>query len=330
MERKRIGILVSILFLLGSLNLTGQNYCKSNRFTDTTYFKDNEIMINNKVEYGEAEDWDGNETILNFDIFYPKLSADSLKKRPVIVLLPGGGFIIRIRKKIRSEAIKLAKQGYVTVSVNYRVGKNDGNNWDITYYKAIYRAVQDSKAALRFLVHNASQYGIDTANIFLGGASAGAMVALYSTFYTPAKWNSADPDFREKLGNIDSSSNNLTDNYSVKGIIDMWGGISDTADISPEKAKQIPILILHGTADTIIPYTKARPDQPWLVPVQGGYLIAQRYKHLNGCYQFNTKTNGGHGENFSVDFIAEKIAVFCKCILCGNCKSEEFTTPFIN
>lgn len=325
-------LMYCLLFLLGTTSMLGQNYCIKNRFTDANYFKDKDIQVNDSIVYGKAKDWKGHKLALDLTIFSPKFLVDSLQKRPLIILIHGGSFIHGNKNNLYKEATSLAKRGFVTASINYRLGwnykiHNGKKKWDSTFYMAVYRAVQDSKAALRFLVHNASQYGIDTSWVFIGGGSAGAVTSLYTAYYTQTNWDNDISWLCKKLGNIDGASNTLTNVYTIKGIIDMWGGIADTTSISMEKAKHIAMLIFHGTADPIVPYIKS--DTTSVLMIQGGYLIAQRYKHLGGFYQLNTKINGGHGEDFSSEFIAEKTSTFYKSLFCGTCKSGEFSTTLL-
>jgi predicted esterase len=300
------------------------------RYTDSTYFKDTDLAVNNALVYGKAKDWHGATVKLDMDIIGPSLSCDSLKKRPLIVIFHGGGFQFRDNIRTHPLATLLAKRGFIVASVNYRLGVNAMGKWDITLFEATYRAVEDSKAALRFLVHNASKYGIDTSAIFIGGGSAGGMAAVYSAFYTQHDWDKYYPSFHKKLGNIDSSTNSLRDQYNLKGVLEMWGGIGDTSLITATAASHIAMLIFHGTADTVVPYKKPSDEYIRMVPVEGGYLIAQRYKHLNGLYQLNTVIKGGHAEGFDAKHLAEKISIFCKSLICHNFTSEEFSTTVDN
>ncbi len=326
--------LLIISFLLVELiHAQRQDYCIKNRFTNAVYFKNTQLENIDSLAYGEAKDWHGHKVTLTLSIIYPKFSVDHLKKRPLIALLPGGGFMRENMISFFETGMLLAQRGFVVAIIRYRVGWDSPRGgvrkkWDSTFYKAEYRAVQDSKAALRFLVHNADKYGIDTSWIFVAGGSAGGNITNMISFLSQADWNKSYPRFARALGTIDNSTNQLTDKFSIKGAVVMWGGISDTSYITREAAKHIAMLMFQGTDDKIIPYTKSGPpDHPEMVnKMEGTYLIAQRYKHLGGCYQLNTKIKGDHGEDFSSEFIAGKIGSFCKSLFCGKSKSEEFST----
>jgi acetyl esterase/lipase len=324
-------IFTGFTLLFASLTaLHGQDNCAPERYTDASYFRDAVIKSKDSIVYGHALDWQGNDVSLGMRIFYPDMSYDSVKKRPLIMLLHGGSYYLGNKREAYNLAFFLAQRGFVTVSINYRMGWDYRvywkNKWDSTFYMAIYRSVQDSKAALRFLVHNASRYGIDTSRIFVGGLSAGAATSLYMAHTGQLTWDGKYPWIEKKLGALDNSTNELNDKCTIKGVFDMWGGIEDTAYISSASARQVPIVIFHGTADSIVPYTKStKVENSKAIPFYGGFLIAQRYKHLNGCYELNTNINGGHGMGFSSKLIADKIGSFCKSIFDKNCKTSEYT-----
>jgi acetyl esterase/lipase len=124
------------------------------------------------IQYGEAINLKGEAEKLFLDIYAP--SADTMKKRPLVVFVHGGGF--QTGDKASGYPLLfskgLAQRGYVCSSINYRLGIAAPQN-DTNYVEAMYRAVQDAKAAVRFFRKNAAQYGIDTTQIFIMGGSAG-------------------------------------------------------------------------------------------------------------------------------------------------------------
>jgi predicted esterase len=118
--------------------------------------------------------------------------------------------------------------------------------------------MQDANAALRFLVAHADEYGIDTNWIFVAGESAGAAIALNSSYFQENRIHSISPLLAQKLGGLHNSGNHYTETYSVKGICNKWGAITDTNLISDNF--NIPVISFHGSNDP-------------LIPVEHGYLL---------------------------------------------------------
>ena len=69
-----------------------------------------------------------------------------------------------------------ATRGFAAVSVNYRL---TGEFYDWVNQQMIYDAVEDARAAVRYVRSVAKDQGIDTDRILLMGESAGAVTSLY-------------------------------------------------------------------------------------------------------------------------------------------------------
>lgn len=187
---------------------------------------------------------------LHLDVFMPK--NDTLPKHPLVMLIHGGAFYFGSKDdtSITRWCQHLASQGYVTASIDYRIGFLPTM---ASIGRAGYRAVQDAHAAMRFLVSHQEEYGIDTSMIFVGGASAGSITALNLTFMT----NETRPEYthsgflRPDLGDIDTCGNAIKANFRIRGLVDMWGAMPDTALM---RGHDIPIIAFHGDADNIVPY----------------------------------------------------------------------------
>ena len=192
---------------------------------------------------------------LLLDIYRPQ--NDTLKKRPLVMLIYGGAYYFGSKDdpKITKWCRHLASLGYVTVSIDHRLGFFPGK---VGIARAGYRAVQDAHAAMRFLVSHHEDYGIDTSMIFVGGSSSGAVTALSLAFMT----DEGRPKyarkglFRPDLGDIDTCGNALRTPFRIRGVAEMWGAMSDTASIH---GHDVSILAFHGDADDIMPYEHDRP-----------------------------------------------------------------------
>ena len=196
-----------------------------------------------------------------YDIYLPL--GDSATKRPVVFFTHGGSFLSG--SKETSDVVALcrafAKRGYVTVSQNYRLGYE---SFDATNAKrAVWRAMQDGRAAVRHVRANAAQYLIDTNMIIYGGSSAGGFTALHVAFLDEPQELVLGIDTAaytgpgsQGLGGFKGTTNNLTNSDEVNAVINLCGAIGDTSWIQL-KDKNIPVLNMHGTADNTVPYGTA-------------------------------------------------------------------------
>ena len=196
-----------------------------------------------------------------YDIYLPV--GDSATKRPVVFFTHGGSFLSG--SKETSDVVALcrafAKRGYVTVSQNYRLGYE---SFDATNAKrAVWRAMQDGRAAVRHVRANAAQYLIDTNMIIYGGSSAGGFTALHVAFLDEPQELVLGIDTAaytgpgsQGLGGFKGTTNNLTNSDEVNAVINLCGAIGDTSWIQL-KDKNIPVLNMHGTADNTVPYGTA-------------------------------------------------------------------------
>lgn len=111
------------------------------------------------------------ERALELDLWRPK-GAEAGKPLPAIVCIHGGGWFKGDRSSMVNLAQALAAKGYVTVTISYRLSGE-------AKFPA---AIQDCKAAVRFLRANAEKYGIQKEAIGVTGLSAGGhLAALLAT-----------------------------------------------------------------------------------------------------------------------------------------------------
>lgn len=223
--------------------------------------------------------------------------GDTLTKRPLIVFQFGGGFAIGWRSEpvIPQFCTYFAKCGYAVASIDYRLGFNIDSQ---STTRAMYRAMQDERAALRFLCQNAQQFKIDTNIIFLTGTSAGCFSALGNCFMSEADRPAPTygiPLEPADLGCMDCSGN--TDFGlrfpKIKAIINQWGAILDTALI--EASENIPIISFHGDQDVLVPYEYGFPFQlPVFPAVYGSKPIHERLDNLGILNELHPLVGYGH------------------------------------
>jgi len=241
------------------------------REQEITYGRAKGFYVSKRVERIKEQDYAGiiltvaknliksilpKEHQLEMDLYIP--AGDTIGKRPILVLVHGGAFIIGDKKSSTMEAIGqyFAQRGFVVASINYRLGYMFVPGSYHLLERSIYRAVQDTRAALRFIVHFSNHYRIDVNNIFLAGNSAGGFIAMKTAFMKEhskfASVKGVPFMLQEDLGCLDCSGNQYQNAFSLKGVINLWGGLTDIRMIEPLDSTSL--LLIHGNADPIIPY----------------------------------------------------------------------------
>jgi hypothetical protein len=326
--KNKILILTAALFLLiGKVNA---QYCTNNsRYTEAQFFDSTQLTVGANIQYGIAQDFQGNPYPLRMDLYYPNLTVDSSPKRPFVMLFHGGGFSSGDKQSgdIRDLCIHLALRGFVCASVNYRLGHDFS---EYGQYKARYRAIQDGNAALRYIVNNANTVRIDTSWLFVGGQSAGSLLALGMVYADQFELDSVSLLYNTtatslELGNLHTSGNNLTNTYSIKGIFNNWGGVTKSeVDVN----EMIPTVAFHGAKDTTV---LIDADNSFVnYTLNGSRAIHNHLIANNICSEITVDTTGEHGifRNVSSVFRAQRASCFFKSIFCNNC-SNFYTTDSI-
>ena len=249
--KKRIIYFNLILLILMQLNALAQN----NTQIENTALKRYKIDIFTNIDslidipYGEAINLKGEKEKLLLNVFLPPAS-DTVKKRPLVIFIHGGGFRNNNKSSSISNklGIRLGKKGFVVASIDYRLGIATTNT-NKDYHEAMYRAQQDARAAVRFFRKNASKYRIDENQIFLSGSSAGAMTAL-SVAYMDQGEIPSDID-QSKWGNLEGNGGSAGFSTKVQGVFNLWGSIIDYKWI---KKGDAPLYNAAGLADLTVPY----------------------------------------------------------------------------
>lgn len=131
-----------------------------------------ELDVTDNIQYGIATNESGLDEKLCLDIYQPK--GDTQERRPAVIFVHGGGFTGGDKDGgIEAELARiLARKGYVTLSINYRLRTNPSADWA----GAFRDADSDAYAAFQWLVQHKDEYRIDTGHIAFGGHSAGANI----------------------------------------------------------------------------------------------------------------------------------------------------------
>jgi len=121
------------------------------------------------------------EDCLYLNVYAPTEAA----KAPIMVWLHGGAFFLGAGHLGSYNGTSNAKQGVITVSINYRLGSLGGfahsaltNEAAADEWLGGY-ALMDAVAALQWVKRNAEAFGGDPDNVTLAGQSAGAVAVVH-------------------------------------------------------------------------------------------------------------------------------------------------------
>jgi acetyl esterase/lipase len=161
---------------------------------------------------------------------------------PMLVYMHGGGFVSgRKDREARPLLYRLASQGWVCISANYRLRPA----------AAFPDHLIDVKKVIAWMRHHGHEYGADPGVVFVAGSSAGGHLASLAAL-TPN-----DPTFQPGFERADTS---------VTAAISLYGyyGPLDTKDQPPSSplayvgADAPPFFVAHGDLDTVVSVEGAR------------------------------------------------------------------------
>ena len=119
---------------------------------------------------------------------------------PLVVFVPGGGFVTAVRRAAAKKRAYIASRGFVVASIDYGT---------VPQTARFVEGVADVRAAIRFLRANADQFQVDPRHAALWGESAGGFLAAMTAL--------TEGDTRFDQGpHLDQSS-------SVDAVVDVFG-----------------------------------------------------------------------------------------------------------
>lgn len=281
-----------LLSLLLSSAAFAQTPCQSGRYASDVY---SSVTLSSNIVYGSNTSFSGSTTSLNLDFYEP--AADTSLARPLIIWVHGGSFLggSKTDADVKELSNRFAKKGYACASINYRTGFYPIDSANAI--KAVLRATQDLKAAIRFFYKDratANLYKIDTNRVFIGGSSAGALTALHVAYLDQEceindYINSAG---LAALGGLEGASGNPGYSTKVVGVINLCGALGRYSWL---EAGDVPLVSVHGTADGTVKYNRGivNPGVA-LMYLDGSRMLIERSCALNHPHKLYTFLGAPH------------------------------------
>lgn len=229
---------------------------------------------------------------LLMDIYQPV--GDTAALRPLVILAHGGSFMHGNRHSERIPAIckGLAQRGYVAVSIEYRLTSLAIMAARPSAYRAMIKSVADGRASVAWFLRDAAKgniFHIDKNRIYIGGSSAGAILAEQLAFIDSAA--ECKPALCRAVRKFLPDTGALPP-HTIRGVISLAGAVLDTAIISID---QPALLHIHGEADRIVPYGYKRAVNGWAPFKMAGLAGSkQRYTSQQLNYTEYVFKNAGH------------------------------------
>lgn len=188
------------------------------------------------------------------DVYFP----DSGELWPALVYVHGGSWMHGDKSEALMFASGMTSQGYLVVSINYRL-----------YPPARFPAmIQDVKCAVRSLRAHASEYNLDPNRIGAMGVSAGGhLVSLLGTSDPSAGWDVGeylDQSSRVQAVIAMAPVTDLSRNFPNADIETMkfvgFGedNVVEASPITHVTGDDSPFLLIHGDRDEVVPYDQSQ------------------------------------------------------------------------
>jgi hypothetical protein len=305
-----------------------------------------QVEVIEEVFYGVDTLFNGEPDSLFLNIFKPV--GDNNDNRPMVMWCFGGGFFAGEKESFNEVCADMASRGFVAVTIDYRLGYVNPNFFPYPFaydtneiQRAGFRAAQDAKGALRFMKAREDIDNIDIENVFIGGASAGAITALAATFIDqeeekdpsilgsierPRIFNAVD---RPDLGPVEGRLNLNGYDATVKGVLNIFGAVPRLDFITAEDEEVI--YSYHQTLDPIVPCDRRRaywnfPGVPNDMPLAYGSCSINNYlKTLGRAPEDNQAFiyDGGDHAIHNEEEVFGEIYDFLQFHICGPVASVE-------
>ena len=222
------------------------------------------VSTHDNVIYDTVMEPDGAMRHLAMDILVPETPG----KKPLVVYIPGGGFLIAFKESALDQRTFVAESGFVVASIQYRTLPDHATYKD---------GLADVKSAIRYLRTHAGKYDIDPSRVAVWGQSAGGYFAAMAGVtgntrkfdvghdldqssavqavvdqFGPSDVSKIGSDFDEKTEKADTMPGPVS--AYVGGFSAGGGALQDQGanPLSYVAASDPPFLLMHGSQDKLV------------------------------------------------------------------------------
>ena len=219
---------------------------------------------------------------LFMSVYEPSAMAQEKEGKPLVLFMFGGGFQEGNRDSewYQEWFRQLTTNGYRVISIDYRLGLK-GVEDSISakasrLENAVHIAMEDLFTATEFIIDNAESLGVDPERIVISGSSAGAITVMQAEY---------------EICNRTALAKKLPRGLRYAGVMSFSGAVLTNNGKLKYKSMPSPTLMLHGTADKMVPYKQFKYNKAGMY---GSGYIARKFKKSGFEYVMCHFTGLGH------------------------------------
>jgi acetyl esterase/lipase len=212
---------------------------------------------------------------LETDVVYAEVAGESLRydfyrplgvsgPTPAVVFVHGGGWVGGDPSQAGGNGMHFAGRGIATISISYRLAPSH----------RFPAALDDVRRGLRHVRAHAGEFNVDPDRLVLMGLSAGAHLAMLA--HLARDVDALAPDLPADLAGVSEDVLAVIAHYGPydlarRKLLDGWDPIGDllgdraadpewirrASPVQHAVAARVPVLLIHGSADTIVSYRES-------------------------------------------------------------------------
>jgi acetyl esterase/lipase len=198
---------------------------------------------------------------LRYDFYRP---LGVRRPTPGVVFVHGGAWAAGDPSQAAGNALHFARRGIATIAISYRLAPTHG-------FPA---CLDDVRRGLRHVRAHADEFGVDPSRLVLMGLSAGAHLAMLA--HLARDLPALAPDLPRTLRDVSEDVLGVMAHYGPYDLarrkpIDGWDPVADllgeraadpdwvrlASPVHHAAAATAPVLLVHGTADTVVSWRES-------------------------------------------------------------------------
>jgi acetyl esterase/lipase len=250
-------LLIRCLFWMGLIGLTAAIWARSSRSKGGNPDTAGVVVIKNRVYRTDGA------SPMRLDVYMlPPGARQAGARVPAVLAIHGGSWVGGSKAEYGPQLARLAQAGYVVFAADYRLARPGARSWPA--------ALDDLRAAVRWIRVNADEFHVDPAKIVALGSSAGGCLALLlGGIPAPSDAGQVSSQVQAVVSFYAPSdlvtlvaSRNLSHDpallFTGTGGAQRRAELDDASPINHVSRNHAPTLLIHGTEDRWVSLEQSR------------------------------------------------------------------------